>query len=540
LAYSDFRKIVIQPVGGGAQFELKKQGAFVRYLTWSPDSKQLITYELGGKGRTWYIYNIDNKAANPLWPEIESFKGLSVGEIEADEVKRAQFREFTWSPDGQRVAGIALTGSKRQLWVLDENGANAEIWAEEDFLESISWNPAKQTLAGVIKRNGERHIDLDLKNNNGEDVLKLDVYGSISFSPDGSLLYYSKSNSRGTLDIWEYQLETKKSRQLTSFSKDTYEPVTTSDGSLLFKLKDYRVFIAMAAGDGGPSQAVNAFQSEIPFWHPDGKLLSFTYGTWRRIMDDAKYPDIQQHLGVVDVSKSLPAVKPDFVVRSSYSEDQGMCWSPNKKWIAFHTHADGTDDIWVMPVDDVKKGMPVSKGGDETGWPRWSPNGKWIAYIAAKKNDHISKLYVMGVDQETGKLTKKQEELIPPGLEEGAFNDCFWTKDSKKLVVEYIVNENKKEIHEVPIDGSQGRKIHAWESDQLYSGISVSNDQQWVAFVQPDEKGRFQIFKIPFSGLGEILQITSDDTDKAHPAFSPTENKIAFTSFIYQAIFWKL
>ncbi len=38
-AYSDLRKIVVQPINGGAVMELQKNGAFIRYLTWTPDSK---------------------------------------------------------------------------------------------------------------------------------------------------------------------------------------------------------------------------------------------------------------------------------------------------------------------------------------------------------------------------------------------------------------------------------------------------------------------------------------------------------------------
>ena len=240
---------------------------------------------------------------------------------------------------------------------------------------------------------------------------------------------------------------------------------------------------------------------------------------------------------MVDITNELPATKPDLVVRASYSEDQGMCWSPNKKWIAFHTHADGTDDIWIQSANDEKSGKPLSVGGYETGWPRWSPDGNYIVYSTAKDRGRISKLFLIGIDQEIGQLTKPQKEIISPGLSEGSFTDAHWTADSKNLVVEYVVDENHKEIHLIPIKGGQGRKIHAFQSNQLYSGISLSYDQKWVAYIAPDSRDNLQVFKVSMDG--EIVkQITIDATDKAHPAFSPKTNTIAFSVFSYQVIFW--
>ncbi len=544
LATSNFENIVIQHIEGGATYELQRQGAFVRYMTWMPDSKQLVTYELGGKGKTWYVYDLESKKGKPLWGNRETFSALVLGkDTEPQEVPRANFRTFTWSSDGSRVAGVALNGGKRQLWVFNADGSNAEIWAEADFIENPQWNPVNGSIAGIVMLDGNRRIDVDLRSSAPEDILEYEAYGSLAFSPDGRNLYFSGPNDRGVLDLWKYNLEAQNGVKLTSFTRDSYGPVTSSDGSVLFKLQDYRVFIASVSGQGGDIQHITTFQSEIPYWHPNGKEISFTYGTWRRIVDDTAYPDIDQHLGVVDTNLPLPASEPTYTVRSSYSEDQGMCWSPNLKWIAFHTHADGTDDIWLMPVGNVEEGRAISNeegkvDNNETGWPRWSPDGNWIAYNTAPPGSRDSKLYIVGVNQETGETTKPKK-LLPPGLESGDITDCYWTSDSKQLVVEYVADPNNKEIHIIPIAGGQGRKVHAFRSDQRYSGISFSHDEKWVAYIAPDQSGIYQLFKVSVDG-DQVSQLTFDKTDKTHPAWSPIEDKVAFTVFSYQVIFWKL
>ncbi|MEQ9425238.1 MAG: hypothetical protein RJQ09_12515 [Cyclobacteriaceae bacterium] len=535
-AYTDLRKIFIRPIAGGATKELKKNGAFIRYLTWTPDSKNLITYELGGKSETWYSYPIDETTGTAIWPELDSFNIIN-SEGETIALTRHDLKNLTWSKKGEAVAGIAKMGTSTYLIEFESDGKNPSLIGEAQ-IETLAWNPGIGKWAGIVVENDQRYIDLNLTHDTNE-LIPANSYGEIAFSADGNTLYFTEGNDRGVLDLWKKDLHAKEKEQLTSFSRDSYSPSVAVDGSVMFKLQDYRIFIAKVSGDGGPIQTITSFQSEIPYWHPSGEEISFTYGTWRRVMDDTNYPDIAQNLGVVATDRISPADEPEQTIRASYSEDQGMSWSPNLKWITFHTHADGTDDIWLMPADDASKGKPLSKGGYETGWPRWSPDGKWIVCNTAYSSDRINKLFLIGIDQESGKITSAQKQLIPKGLEAGSFTDSQWTSNSKNLVIEYVVDENHKEIHMIPLDGGEGKLIHSFESDQLYSGIGLSNDDKWVAYIAPDDNGNFQVWKVSIDGK-EVKQVTFDPTDKAHPVYSPTKDEIAFSVFNYQSIFWML
>lgn len=531
-AYSDRKQIVVQQIVGGATFELEKHGTFVISLTWLPDSQHIVTYEIGGEKKIWYIYDINSKTGNALWVDKNNFKDTTSG----IDIKRFALRDLTWSFDGNQVAGVSKLNGKSQLWILDRDGKNEKIVLEKNVIESIQWNPAIKSFAGIVEESEERFIQLNLYDPNSEKITA-DSYGPIAFSPDGKFLYFSLANEKQVVDLQKYDLKTKSITQLASFSRDSYAPSAAEDGSVLFRLQDYRVFIAAVDGDGGESKSITTFMSEISHWHPNGKLLSFTFGNWRRVMDDMKYPHIAQDIGYINFDMNKPATKPDIIVRASYSEDQGMCWSPNNKWIAFHTHADGTDDIWIQPNNDASKGKPLSTGGHETGWPRWSPDGKWIASNTAHNMDRINKLFVIGINQETGEPTTKEIEILSPGLEDGIITDSQWMNDSKTLVVEYVVNPELKEIHLVPLSGSKGKKIHSFKSDQLYSGIALSHDQKWIAYIAPDTKGNFQLFKVSIDGK-DVKQLTFDATDKAHPAASPTENIFSFTVFNFESIFW--
>ncbi|MGB4974566.1 MAG: hypothetical protein WBO32_18005, partial [Cyclobacteriaceae bacterium] len=464
----------------------------------------------------------------PLWPEIKTFTDQGIT------IDRSQLKELSWSKD--KVVGTSRVNGKSQLWLLDTNGQNEKIIAEKEFIASPKWNPASQTLAGIIEINGKRKIQMDLGDEKSE-LIDVDCYGSIAFSPDGNTLYYSKANDKKVIDMHGYDFKSKKHKKLASFSRDSYDPSVASNGSVLFKLQDYRVFIATTEGESKESKPATTFMSELSYWDPTGKELSFTYGNWRRVMDDMHYPDISQEIGYIHFDQNLPTDKPDVVVRSSYSEDQGMCWSPNKKWIAFHTHADGTDDIWIQPNSDSTRGVPLSTGGSETGRPRWSPDGKWIVYTS--QADGVKRIFTIGINQETGKITTPQKVLVPNKGMPGAFADAHWMKDSETLVTEYVPDLQHKELYVLKKDGSVIKKIHTYKSDQQYSGISLSHDRQWVAYIAPDNQGNYQVFKVSIDGK-VVKQLTYDATDKTHPSFSPVEDIISYTVFSYQVIFWML
>src|SRR5207247_5604539 len=139
---------------------------------------------------------------------------------------------------------------------------------------------------------------------------------------------------------------------------------------------------------------------------------------------DGEYPYIAQDAGIIAGERLRPATAPARVVNDSASEDQSLCWSPNGKWIAFHSHKDQSDDIWLRPSDSSTPPKDASlraEGaeprrisflgrGAETGWPRWSPDGQWLLFDGANRapalsgveGTHESVLYVVGIDQESG------------------------------------------------------------------------------------------------------------------------------------------
>jgi Tol biopolymer transport system component len=352
--------------------------------------------------------------------------------------------------------------------------------------------------------------------------------------------------------LWAVPVAGGRARRLTFFSRDSYAPSVASDGAVVFKVQSYRTSVALAPADGGPTAPLATFQSETPSWDPTGQWLGITYGTWRRVPDDAKYPDIAQDAGIIAVDPARPATSPARIVHDSASEDQSLCWSPNGRWIAFHSHKDQSDDIWLRPADGNAEPRRISflGRGAETGWPRWSPDGHWLLFDGANRTTHRSVIYVVGVDQETGATDRETHEVQVRGID-AEMSHAEWLPDS--LYVAAIAKEapGRHVIVTVPREGGDAHVVHRFTSEHDAPGLAVSPDGGAVAFIAPAADGFFQLFRLPLgspgaraaspTGTGGLpVQITTDRSNKTQPAWSPDGRRIAFTVWSYDAQFWRL
>jgi Tol biopolymer transport system component len=524
LAYAEGRHVRVAPIGGGVATTLPAGDGQIRYLAWAGNDS-LVAEDTGAEVR-WQHYTLSAEGAvrKPLWD------GKDVNHL----------RQPAWSPDGKSVVALATGKEGAELWRISADGATRERTALSGRPSSPAWTPSGEVAC--ISNDGARpRLSIPC----GAPPLRfdpdLDAIGPLAFSADGSEAYFASPNDQGMVELWAADPAKSRARRLSSFTRDAYAPSVAANGTTLFKVQAYRTFLADAPAAGGATRQLTTFQSETPSYHPSRRRIAFTYGTWRRVVDDAKYPDIAQEIGVIDLSQKLPADQPAEVIARSDSEDQAMAWSPNGRWIAFHSHREMSDDVWLRPADGKGPDRRITflGRGAEVGWPRWSPDGQSVLLNGARKSDGRSVVFVIGVDQESGEVTSDLREVTAEGFDAEILH-AEWLPSSTTVVAIAKVAPGRHAIVTVPITGGRPHVVHEFATEHDFPGLAASADGRMVAFTAPASDGYLQIFRLPLVGGETPVQVTSDSSHKTQPAWSPDGARIAFTVWSYEAVFYTM
>jgi dipeptidyl aminopeptidase/acylaminoacyl peptidase len=516
VVFAEGRRLHTEPVGGGPRQELAIGSGQIRHLTIAGDA---VVFE-------------DAPAATRVWR-------VTLGQAAApfgDPRVLNSVRQLSGAPDG-RLAGLAATRGGTDLVVLGRDGSVA---SRTPMTGAVSF-PAftsSGAIACIVTTNRRARLTLPC----GSDVVRfepdVEVIGPLAFSPDGATVYFASPNTEGMVDLWSADIARGRAARLSGFARDSYAPSVTRDGRVLFKTQTYRTNIAEFDLARRSLRELTAFQAETPSYDRPGARIAVTYGTWRRVIDDAKYPDIAQDIGLIAVDRLLQREPVEVIARSD-SEDQAMAWSPNGRWIAFHSHREMSDDVWLRPADGTQADRRISflGRGAEVGWPRWSPDGTRVLFNGARPRDGRSVNFIVGVNQDTGAVTAPPQEVVITGLD-GEMMHSEWL-DAQTIAGVIKTGPGQQALYTAPAGGGAARVVQRVATDHDFSGMGVSPDGQSLAFIQPAPDGVYQLFRVPVAG-GAPEQLTFDRSHKSQPAWAPDGRRIAVTVWEYQVQFWLL
>jgi Tol biopolymer transport system component len=543
IAYGEGRSLRVRPTSGGPLEALPPLPAQLRAIAWHPSGERLLV-ETTKKPRRYWLVDRRALTVAPFFGDRDVVEGDDVEHGARFSAREDELAAPAWSPSGRVVAFAVQRPDGAEIWRLRTPTDRASVQRVAGRVSSLAFAPSGELACVVEDASRRRRVELKCGGPPLATQPDVDWFGPLAFAPDGATLYAATPRAAAasferTLDLVAIDVATGRTRALTSFDRDTYAPSVAADGAVLARLSSYHTSVALVAAEGGAPRPLTTFQSETPYWHPSGDRLSVTFGKWRRQVQDVDYPDIDQRVGVVPVGAAL-VDHADELAPHVGSEDQAGAWSPNGRWFSYHSHRDGSDDLWLERADDRGGGRRLTffSRGAETYWPRWSPDGRAIAFATTSKKTGRHAPHLVGVDPESGATTSEAREIEGLALDADVV-DLAFTPKGDALVALAHVGPGQQAIVTFPMSGGPARVVRRIASEHINAGFALSPDGAEVVFVAPAPDGFVQLFRAPLEG-GEPRQITSDPSDKTQPAWSPDGKTIALTVWRYDAALFVL
>lgn len=379
--------------------------------------------------------------------------------------------------------------------------------------------------------------------------------GHISISADGRKMYLALASDRAPnnearhrpdgdrwLKIYELELPTGSLRKLVDTPGEDSNSPTIVGSNLYWTRTVYHDSIVLVRSDGGDEKEIIT-GGQLPMWSPDGKRIGYSFGgprqaDWGLNWDDA----------VVAVDEHGNRVSQPSVIVSGYGEDFPPAWSPDGKWIAFHSHrsrkpvpqysdSSSTDDVYLRLADDVHAPeIRLTDFGWETGPPYWSPDGRKLLFVSRERGGQpdIDKLWVLTMNPDTGRVLTT--EKLPLQVQIRSVSWATWSPDGEQIAIEDNRGGAERTLWTVQADGSHAQKVLDYQGT-TYDGLDWLADGKTIVYSALVE-GHLQLFIIPSIG-GVPHLLTHDSGNLMHPRVSPDGRWIACTRVVQSKQIWR-
>lgn len=382
----------------------------INYDYWDSHRDMILRmYMLDGNPLTWNEMSVFGKTS--LGNESSYNAGFSIVQYIAETYGVDKLREISQAlsalpratVDGAIAAALGKSGEELyQEWKKTKTeryqklvGSMSSARVEGTTIESQgfgnfypAFSPDGKKLA-YISNKGKDYFSLssvylyDLESKKS-DELEIATRSSLSFSPDGRYLYYSKTSRDNPhwsklSDIYRYDLIAKEEERLTHGLR-AWNPKISRDGTkLVFAYgSDGTVNVGVADAEGKNVRKItnyaNGEQVYTPNWSPDGKLITFGYSVGHN-----------QSVGIV----SEDGLRSEIVVHDGDSRNPSF--SPDGRHVYYSSDASGIFNIYRYDIESKSKQqitnvlggafLPVINFDGALAFASYTSTGYKIAYV---------------------------------------------------------------------------------------------------------------------------------------------------------------
>jgi tricorn protease len=294
----------------------------------------------------------------------------------------------------------------------------------------------------------------NITNNPAQDIIPM-------WAPNNKIYYLSERDGR--MNLYSYDLASKKTAQHTTFRDYDIKFPSLGKGGIVFEQAGYiwhfdlktekarqvpiTVKEDMAIARGGVTNVSRFVTNVNP--SPDGKRAVLTAR--------GEIFTVPAKNGVARNLTNTTAV-----------HERDATWSPDGKWIAYVSDVTGENEIWLRPQDG--RGEPVQITKDAKTYyyaPQWSPDSKKLLW-----GDREQRLQFVDIDSKEITVIEKNATF--------EITDLAWAPDSKWVAWMSPERGTYAKAKLYSLESKQTHEVtNGWFSAR---GVTFSDDGKWLLF----------------------------------------------------------
>lgn len=471
-----------------------------------------------------------------------------------------------WSRNQQHVLYYPISARPMQsgLWIAEADGKNAQAISQDWRVVGAEWLPDSTTFVALVINDAglcdllQYSVAPAQLDTIAVNLDALATRTGIAVSPDGREVLLSLVGEKNgkpedrhdphadrDLDIWAIEIQTRQMRPVVQTPDDDFGPIIANNR--LFWTRNHPEFSAVVLPiTGGAVTTVGNESAQLPYWAIDGKSLAVTYGRWR-LADWALNLDAGQF--EIDANgKLLAQLKP---LIAGFHEDFTPAWSPDGKWLAYHSHRSSTpvteysgegatDDIYLRAATGGPE-IRLTDFGWEVGMADWAPDGRRLVFCSwEKEGEPVSRPWIVTIDPATGEALAHQRLPLPPPIQNAEI--AAWSPLGDEIAIEAASPDNQHTVWIVKVDGSSAEKLVEFSYTSYFSGIDWTPDGKALVYSAPGKSTEsdsvLQLFMID-RATKQTRQLTHDSANLFTPQISPDGKMIAATRFRQTKEIWR-
>lgn len=438
-----------------------------------------------------------------------------------------------FSPDGSQIAFSAQYNGSRQVYVMNRDGSDLKQLTYYNDVgvmpprggfdyRVLDWTPDGKHIVFRANRTpyGQRVGRPYIVPAAGglEQPLAIPETGGGMLSPDGKQYVYTPidrefrtwKRTRGgrAQDVWVYDLENNKSKQLTTNRATDQQPTWVNNNIYYVSDREYTLNLYKHQDGKNPIKVTNHSDFDVLWPSAGPNAIVYENGGYLYRFDDATQQSEKLSINVQGNREHTMAYSKnvsDFIDSMDVSHDG--------KRVLFTARG----ELFSVPVKNgPTRNLSHTPKGREIS-ATWSPNGRYIAYMSDETGEYEIYLKDRANNNQVKQLTSNGSiwRFEP-----------VWSPDNKKL----LFSDQNHTLWWLDIKTGKQRKIDTakYNEDGLTSYIWSPNSED-IVFVKNNENRYASLWHYNLKDK-HVTRLTDDMSSETNPAFSPDGQQLYFTS----------